>query len=240
MTIKKVLKLIGGIVVFITLPSLLFFGVIYLKYNEELPKGIQGTNADALAVKMLDALDHEAYKNTDYIEWTFKNKHHYKWYKSADSCEVQWSNFKVVLNFKNHSNSKVYVLDQKYNGIEKQDFIDKAESYFNNDSFWLVAPYKVFDTGVERRLVKTENQKDALLITYTTGGTTPGDSYLWHLDDNNHPISYQMWVAILPIKGLQATWTDWMLTDSGAKLPTFHKLLFLGIELTNIKAESLK
>ena len=127
---KRILKLIGGIVVFITLPSLLFFGFIYLKYNEELPKGIKDRNADALAVKMLDALDYKAYKNTDYIEWTFKNKHHYKWYKSADSCEVRWSDFKVVLNFKNHSNSKVYVLNQEYNGIEKQDYINKAEAYF--------------------------------------------------------------------------------------------------------------
>ena len=87
---------------------------------------------------------------------------------------------------------------------------------------------------------KTKDNKDALLVTYTSGGTTPGDSYLWHIDEKGMPASFQMWVAILPIKGLQATWTDWTLTDSGAKLPTFHKLLFLGLELSNIKAESLK
>ena len=183
---------------------------------------------------MLESLDYEAYKNTDYIEWTFKNRQLYKWYKSADSCEVQWGDFKVLLNFKKRSNSKVYVFDQIYNGIEKEDYINKAEVYFNNDSFWLVAPYKVFDKGVERRVVKTKNQKEALLVTYTSGGSTPGDSYLWHLDINGKPERFQMWVDILPIGGLEASWSDWATAESGAKLPTFHKLLFLGLELSLI------
>ncbi len=235
MTIKKILKLIGGIVIFFTLPSFLFFGFIYLKYDEDLPTGIQGKSADILATKMLENLDYKSYKNTDYIEWTFKNRQHYKWYKSADSCEVQWSDFKIMLNFKKRSDSKVYVLNQEYNGIEKQNYINKAEAYFNNDSFWLVAPYKVFDKGVERRLVKTKNQKEALLVTYTSGGSTPGDSYLWHLNKSGKPKRFQMWVDILPIGGLEASWNDWTITESGAQLPIFHKLLFLGLELTNIK-----
>jgi hypothetical protein len=44
-----------------------------------------------------------------------------------------------------------------------------------------------------------------------------------------------MWVDILPINGLEATWENWIVTESGAQLPTFHKLVFLGLELTDIK-----
>ncbi|MBU2920089.1 hypothetical protein KO504_01925 [Winogradskyella psychrotolerans] len=237
--LKKALKIIGGVIVFFTLPSLLLFGFIYFKYNEDLPKGQPGAKADQLATKMLDALDEAAYLNTDYLEWTFKGKQHYKWYKSNHTCEVYWDNFTVLLDFENPNNSKVFVLEQEYNGIEKQDYITKAENYFNNDSFWLVAPYKVFDKGTERRLVKTKDQKDALLVTYTSGGSTPGDSYLWHLDANGKPTSFQMWVDILPIDGLEATWENWVTTETGAELPTFHKLLFLGIEMGDVKGLSL-
>ena len=113
--------------------------------------------------------------------------------------------------------------------------IEKAITYFNNDSFWLVAPYKVFDAGVERRLVKTQNNKDALLVTYTTGGSTPGDSYLWLLDDNGKPTAFKMWTSILPIQGLEASWSDWTITESGAQLPSFHKLLILGLEIDDVK-----
>ncbi|MDN3492235.1 hypothetical protein [Winogradskyella bathintestinalis] len=238
--LKKILKIIGGIIIFFTLPTLLLFGFMYLKYNEDLPTGPQGDKADLLATKMLGALDEDAYLNTDYLEWTFKDRHHYKWYKADNICEVSWSNFTVILDLENRDNSKVFVVEQEYSGIEKNDYIQKAVDYFNNDSFWLVAPYKVFDDGVERRLItNTENHEAALLVTYTAGGSTPGDSYLWHFDDTGKPESFQMWVDILPIKGLKATWQNWTTTESGAQLPTFHKFLVFGLENENIKGLKL-
>lgn len=236
---KRILKITVGLIIFLTLPSLLFFGFLYFKYNEDLPEGQQGPKADALAQTMLEALNADAYQNTDYLEWTFKGQHSYKWYKTDGTCEVTWKNFKVLLDLKNQENSQVFVANQEYIGIEKQGYIEQATNYFNNDSFWLVGPYKVFDTGTERKLVTTENGKKALLVTYASGGTTPGDSYLWHLDDNGRPKSFQMWVKIIPIGGLEASWEQWITTESGALLPTFHKFLFLGIELQNIKGLNL-
>jgi len=123
----------------------------------------------------------------------------------------------------------------KIEGDMGKELIEKAVSYFNNDSFWLVAPYKIFDKGTERRLVTLENNDKALLITYTSGGSTPGDSYLWLLEDNGMPKSFKMWTSILPIQGLESSWSNWTKTESGANLPTFHNILFLGIDLTNIK-----
>lgn len=236
---KRIFKILGGLVIFFTLPSLLFFGFIYLKYNEDLPQGKQGPEADALAQTMLKALDEPAYHNTDYLEWTFKNRHHYKWYKTEGECEVSWDRITVLLDLKSQNKSKVFVAEQVYNGEEKEKYIKKARDYFNNDSFWLVAPYKVFDEGTERRLVRLENGKQSLLVTYTDGGSTPGDSYLWHFDETGRPKSFQMWVNILPIGGLEATWEQWTTTESGAQIPKFHKLLFLGIEMGDVKGISL-
>jgi hypothetical protein len=232
---KKILKIVGGVIIFFTLPSLLFFAYMYFKYNEDLPVGIEGKDAQHLAVKMLNALDYEAYKSADYIEFTFKKRHHFKWNKAKNTCEVYWKHMKVNLDLANHANSEVYISEAQYNEEDAQDYIQKAIDLFNNDTFWVVAPYKVMDQGVERRLVTTDNGKEALLVTYTSGGSTPGDSYLWHLDDNGKPVSFQMWVDILPIEGLEASWSDWTTTDTGVQLPTFHKLLFLGLEIEDIK-----
>lgn len=235
MKIKKPIKIVAGIIVFLTLPSLLFFGFLYLKYDEEIPTGVQGEQADILATKMLNALDHKAYKNTNYIEWTFENRHHYKWKKEENSCNVYWKNYKVDLNLLDQNKSKAYIHNFEVEGEQGNKLIKKAVKYFNNDSFWLVAPFKVFDDGTERRLVKQEDGSQALLVTYTSGGTTPGDSYLWLLDENFKPTSFKMWTSILPIDGLEASWNHWTTTESGAQLPTFHKLLFLGIELQDVK-----
>jgi len=231
MKLKKILKIVTGIIIFLTLPSLLFFGFLYFKYNEDLPTGNQGKHADALATKMLNTLNYEAYKATNYIEFTFKRRHHFKWKKSENTCEVYWKNFKVNLDLNNHVNSMAYENEHE---IESTELIQKALDYFNNDTFWLVAPYKAFDTGTERRLVKIDNNKEALLITYTSGGSTPGDSYLWYLNDEGKPISFKMWTSILPIDGLEASWNDWVTTESGAQLPTFHKLMILGLEIDDV------
>ena len=54
---------------------LLFFLIIggyYFINNEKLPTGNQGKKADDLAVKMLTALNNEAFKNTEVIEWSFR------------------------------------------------------------------------------------------------------------------------------------------------------------------------
>ena len=235
MKFKKILKIIIGVVIFLTLPSLLLFGFVYFKYNEELPNGISGKQADALAYKMLDALNYEAYKKTDYLEWTFKNRHHYQWQKNKNICDVFWKEYKVSLNLNDYSQSKAYVHSFKVDSEVTEELIAKAITYFNNDSFWLVAPYKVFDAGVERKLVKLPNNKDALLVTYTSGGSTPGDSYLWQFDATGKPKSFKMWTSILPINGIEASWTDWTTTDSGAQLPTYHKLLFIGLKMGAVK-----
>lgn len=235
MKIKRIVKISAGIVIFLTLPSLLFFGFLYYRYDEDLPIGSNPEQADILAHKMLDALNYEAFENTNYIEWMFKKRRFYKWKKDKQICSVYWKDYKVDLNLNHPDLHKASVHSFNVEGEIGRDLIEKAVKYFNNDSFWLLAPYKIFDKGTKRSLVSLDDGHEGLLVTYTTGGTTPGDSYLWHLDSTGKPVSFQMWVSSLPIGGLEASWTDWTTTESGANLPTLHKLLFIGIELGDIK-----
>ena len=232
---KKISKIIIGVIVFLTLPSIIFFGFVYFKYNEDLPTGIQGEQADALANNMLSSLNYEAFKNTNYIEWAFRNRHFYKWNKAKNTCDVYWKEYKVSLDLNNPNYSKAYVHSFKVDSDMANELIGKATKYFNNDSFWLVAPYKVFDKGTERRLVILENSEKARLVTYKSGGTTPGDSYMWLFDASGKPKSFKMWTSLLPINGLEATWTDWVTTQSGAQLPIFHKMFIFGLEINHLK-----
>ena len=117
-----------------------------------------------------------------------------------------------------------YFWDEK-----KDQLLEKAWKQFANDSFWLVAPFKIFDPGTERLLVDLEDNKKGLLVTYTSGGVTPGDSYLWILNENNIPIAYKMWVNIIPVGGVEFKWTDWR-DFNKIKMPTNHIGPF-GVEL---------
>lgn len=235
---KKVLKALG---IFLAILAIVI-AIFYYKNNETLPIGVQGIEADNLAKKMLTALNYEAYKNTEYLEWSFRDSHHYKWNKLENQVTVIWDSNEIILDTQNPNNSEIIKTNQT---ITSDQLIKTATDYFNNDSFWLVAPFKVLDPGVQRSIVK-HNGKDALLITYTSGGSTPGDSYLWILDEDGFPKSYKMWVDIIPIGGAEATWKDWITTSTGIKLPTKHNIPLFGVELNmgdvksnNPKADAL-
>ena len=213
---KKILKIIGLLITVTILATVLY---CFAK-NESLPSGTPGKEAEELAEKMMSAINKRAFDSTEILEWSFRGKHHYVWKKQQGLVDVSWDSISVTVNLNDYSKSIG----------TSSELIETAINFFNNDSFWLIAPYKVFDDGVERSIVKVNN-KDALLIKYTSGGTTPGDSYLWILDENYVPVSFKMWTQIIPIGGVSATWNDCITSGSGIKLPTSHTLSLFGIKI---------
>jgi len=229
--VKRIAKILGillGVLLFL----MLLTGILL---NESLPIGKQGPQADALAHKMLNALNYKTYQKTRFLEWSFRNDtHHYKWDKNTNEVVVAWEDNRVILNLSDLTQSASFITGKRLQGEESTNLIVKALDKFNNDSFWLVAPYKVFDKGVSRSIVELSGAK-ALLVTYTKGGSTPGDSYLWLLNANGFPNAYKMWVGIIPVGGLKASWDDWMVTESGAFLPKSHQFGPLTLAMGNVK-----
>ena len=202
-----------------------------------------GPQADALAIQMLGALNDSIYNSTRYIQWSFRDgSHRYLWDKEMGIAWVQWEENKAKVHFSNPKASVAWNNGEKLQGESRKKLLKTAEDMFNNDSFWLVAPYKVFDEGTQRRLVSWEGEQ-GLLVTYTSGGSTPGDSYLWFLNDNGFPNSFRMWVNRLPIGGLEASWDDWIVTQTGTFLPKTHKIgpvsLDMGAVETYNRAEDI-
>lgn len=227
------MKVLGGLL----LVGLLACGILYIIYHEPLPQGQTGPKADALAQKMLEALNYEAYQRTRFLEWSFPNNtHYYKWDKEQNQVEVKWKVFTVNLDLNDVALSEVSQKGTELAANESRELIATARDYFNNDSFWFVAPFKVFDKGTERSIVKLDDGSEELLVTYSRGGSTPGDSYLWALNANGFPESFRMWVQIIPIGGLKATWDDWKVTTSGTFLPTAHEIGPFTLSMGDVRA----
>ena len=208
--------------------------VFYLIKNESLPQGTDGPEADNLTLEMMESLNKSAWDTTSEVSWTFKGIHHYEWNRTENSVLVKWDENEVLLNTVNQTG--VVIHPEKIREEGKEKLIKQAFGYFNNDSFWLCAPFKAFDPGTERSLIIFKDGREGLKITYTSGGSTPGDSYVWILDDNHKPKSVKMWVSILPLGGMEFTWENYLTLKSGAMIAQDH-ILYNGV---NIDIDNLK
>ena len=222
---------------FVLLIAVLLTGAaLYFSFHQPIPASKGGDQAEELAQKMLKAINEVNYQKVRYLEWTYNDKHHYKWDKVKNHVQVRWDDITVELNLMNYEKSEALMGGVKMHTDPKDDLIEKATSYFENDSFWLVAPFQIMDPNVERYSVELEDGSLGLLITYFDSEHEPTDSYLWLLNDNGFPYSFKMWTENNPIGGMQASWDDWKVTTGNIYLPSEHKLPLRTIRLTNLKA----
>ena len=208
----------------VVLVSLLIAGYIALRImSEPLPKSEQ--NGDDLARKIEIAISKPAFDSLPFIGWNFNNYHYYIWNKRENKAIVHWSNIKVYLIL-DKVDGKVFKDGKEItSNFQRKRYIKKAWKYWCNDSFWVFAPYKLFDKGTKRSLVRTSDGNEALLVQYESGGVTPGDAYLWKVDKNYRPTAFKLWVGIIPLKGLEASWDQWVSGKSGAQYSTAHKIV---------------
>lgn len=228
--LKSVVKWVLIILVFI---AIVLFGVV--KYlSEDRPQEIKGENADALALSMFEALNKPAWDSLKYMKWEFMRGHKFLWDKNGNNALILWNDNKVIMNL-DKVDGVAFKNEVKLDGKEKNALIQKAWSHWCNDSFWMFAPFKVFDPGTKRTVVKTENGQKGLMVTYESGGVTPGDGYLWLLDENNIPFGYKMWTSIIPVKGMYISWENWKVLKGGAKVAISHRSPVLSFDMLDVE-----
>lgn len=222
-----------------------------------LPKGQKGAQAEQLAQKVLTALNAQAFFAAEGATWQFRD-HHYVWHKTLNRVRLQLEDELFVYVDLNLQKGWAFEAQQRLEPKAESEAVKKAIKAFNNDSFWAFAPFKINDLGTQRALVKslpaypadkqlndkqsTDKQLNdkhtgtpSLLVFYESGGSTPGDHYLWHLDQQYRPYEWQMWVSIIPIGGTSSRWAQWKQTKSGAWVAQEHNLSFITFEVKNIE-----
>jgi hypothetical protein len=231
----KVLKWI-----FIVLLAIGLIGYIgYLIIDEDLPQGEKGEKAEQLADKMLSAVNDSAWQEIAVVEWGFSGKHHLVWNKDRHWAKVSWENYDVFIKL----DSRTGIAFAKGKKIERDELLnsllEEAYAIWANDSFWLNPITKIRDAGTERSYVpQKDNGIEGLLVSYKSGGVTPGDSYLWLVDkETGIPEFVKMWVQIIPVGGVKFSWEDWYITPNGAKISQTHKSIFT-VEISELKTWS--
>ena len=187
------------------------------------PQGIDDPRAEIAIDRMWDALDYNAWENTGAIRWRMASARPlFLWDRKRDWVLAQYdsSGSAILVYLALATRRGVATTDQNVElpAEEQQKWLVRAYADWANDSFWLIAPFKARDPGTLRSLPHSDDQTSHVLVSYQSGGVTPGDAYLWHLDEDGTPVSWQMWVKVIPIGGVKVQWKDWRRLATGVRI----------------------
>jgi hypothetical protein len=214
----RAFQILGAILIL----GILAVVVVVYSMNEPRPEGRQGPEADALARSMEAAVNKEAWDRTGAVKWSFFEQHHYVWDRTRGLVELQWGESRALFRTADQT-GRVWSNGVEQGEDDAKEALRTAYAYWINDSFWLNPIVKLFDEGVERALVELEDGRDALLVSYTSGGVTPGDAYLWSPAPDGLPAAWRMWAQVIPIGGIEVSWEAWTELSTGAKISTVHE-----------------
>lgn len=202
--------------------------------DEPRPHAAASPEADALAHAVERAVHTDAWERTGAVRWTFAGERSHLWDRTRALVRVRWDDVEVQLR---GTWGRAWRGGVEVRGGERKVLVAQAWSGFVNDSFWLNPLAKLFDGGTQRALVALPAGRRGLLVSYASGGVTPGDAYLWELPPAGHgdtPSAWKMWVSVIPVGGLEVTWEHYVTLATGARIATHHRLGPVTIALEDV------
>lgn len=165
-------------------------------------EGFDAAGSDARAIAIADSVvryhgGRRAYDDARFFEWNFFGARSLVWDKEEERVRIEVPEERAVylLDYGDPDNLTGAVSKQ---GEEITDpdsltsYLKQANSMFINDSYWLVQPFKLKDSGVTLRYIGEENDpqqsrpSEVIELTFRGVGDTPGNRYRIYVDRENY------------------------------------------------------
>ncbi len=154
------------------------------------------TKADSVAYRLMEAHGVDAFASAPYLRFNFAFEspkgsrvigRHF-WDRTTGDYRVEWrdgadSTYVALVNVREVEEETpegaVYLNGEELDGKAAEEARKQAYGRFVNDTYWLLAPMKVFDPGVNREYLADSStaKHDVLHLTFDDVGRTPGDEY---------------------------------------------------------------
>jgi len=196
----------------------------------------QAGRAESLAQAVWQASGGEHWPQVRAIDFTFavekggqtlvSAEHH--WDVVAQTDHVKWKGKDVTVN------------------LAEPGSDDEAKGAYGrwvNDSYWLLAPLKLKDRGInladEGKKEMDGKECEVLRLSFGKVGLTPNDQYRLYIDPKTNHVSSWDYMPE-PGKSMHATWTNYQ-ESGGLKLATDHQMDGgVRIRILNLKVTSGK
>jgi len=154
------------------------------------------TRADSVAYRLLEAHGADAFASAPYLRFNFAVETpegtqviaRHLWDRTTGDYRVEWqagpdSSYVALVNIRDVTDGvpagAAYLNGTQLDGAAAQEAREEAYGRYINDTYWLLAPLKPFDPGVNRTYLPDSStaEQDVLHLTFGDVGLTPGDEY---------------------------------------------------------------
>ncbi len=154
------------------------------------------TKADSVAYRLLQAHGANAWASAPYLRFNFGLESpdgtqiiaRHLWNRETGDYRIEWSSgpdsaYVALVNVRHARNERlpgtVYLNGTELTGSAGEEARRQAYARYVNDTYWLLAPLKTFDPGVNRTYLPDSStaEHDVIHLTFDDVGRTPGDRY---------------------------------------------------------------
>ncbi|MEH0155729.1 hypothetical protein V6R21_16390 [Limibacter armeniacum] len=163
-------------------------------------KGFNEKGSDKKAIELADSVMSASggrtnWDNTHYISWNFFGRRNLVWDKFTGNVRIDYPNGNISLLNINSGEGKVLRDGKELTDTDSlKKYINQAKGTWVNDSYWLVMPFKLKDTGVTLQYIGNDSTKhgtlaDVIQLTFEKVGNTPENKYYVWIDKDSKLVS---------------------------------------------------
>jgi hypothetical protein len=182
--------------------------------NPAMP-GFDSIGSDPAAIELADSIMHamggrENWDKTRFISWTFFGRRDLTWDKHTGRVRIYSKNDSTTyLVNVNTGEGKVKIRNTEITEPDSlKKLLTRAKNIWINDSYWLVMPFKLKDTGVTIKYMGEDTlygqRFNSLILTFKDVGVTPQNKYKLYVDIKEKLVRY--WAYYTDAKQDTANW----------------------------------
>lgn len=203
------------------LAGLLTAGVLAAGEENPPAPGFDLAGSDPEAIEIADKVmaamgGREAWDATRYLAWNFFGRRTHVWDKWTGDLRFEQGDQLVLMNLDDKS-GRVWKEGQEVTDPEERErLLENAYRAWINDSYWLLMPYKLKDTGVTLELVGDGELPDGRLawvlqLTFEGVGVTPQNKYDVYVAKDTNLVEQWSFYATADQEepAFTTPWADW-------------------------------
>ena len=180
-------------------------------------KGFNMESSDSMAVAVADHVmnamgGRKNWDQTQIFSWSFGSRK-LIWNKESGDVRIEIPEENIVLLYNHFSDAgRAFVTREEVVDTDSLlNMMEKAKRIWINDSYWLVMPFKLKDSGVTLKYLgmgetKKGVESHILELTFNNVGVTPENKYEVYVDSKSYLVNQWAWYRDYKQDSATAVW----------------------------------